>query len=63
MSANESESELDKERQLDEEKPDFESKTKTAIPFQPITKEIYWNKEEENKLRRIYRRGSIFSAR
>ena len=63
MSANESESELDKGGQLDKEEPDFESKTKAAILFQSVTKEICWNKEEENRLRDIYGRGSILSAR
>ena len=63
MSANESESELDKGGYLDMEKPDFESKTEVAVPFQPVTKEICWNKEGENKLRGIYGRGSVSSAR
>lgn len=63
MSANEFESESDERQQLNEEKPDFESKIKAAIPLQSVTKEICWNKEGENKLRGIYRRGSISSAR
>ena len=63
MSANDSESELDKKGQIDEEEPDIESRTKVAVPLQPVTKEIYWNKEGENKLRGIYRRGSVSSAR
>ena len=63
MSANESKSELDKGGQLDEEKPDFESKTKVAVPLQAVTKEICWNKKGENKLRAIYGRGSILSTR
>ena len=40
MSANESESESDKEGQLDEEEPDFKSKTEVTISLQPVTKEI-----------------------
>ena len=41
MSANKSESELDEGRQLDEEKPDFEFKTKVAVSLQPVIKEIF----------------------
>lgn len=52
MSTNESNSESDKERQLDEDKPDFESRIKAV-------KEIRWNKKRENKLRGIYGGGRI----
>ena len=48
---------------LDEEEPDFESKAEVAVFFQPVTKEICWNKEEENKLRDIYGRRSVLSTR
>ena len=34
-----------------------------AVPLQPVTKEISWNKEGENKLRGIYGTGSVSSAR
>ena len=40
MSANESKSESDEGGQLDEDEPDFESRTKEAVPLQPVTKEI-----------------------
>lgn len=63
MSANEFESDLEKEKQLDKNKPDFKSRTKAAVFFQPITKEIYLNKKRENKLRNIYKRRSVLSAR
>lgn len=56
MSANKSESESDEGGQLDEDEPDFESRTEAA-------KEISWNKEGENKLRGIYGGGSVSSAR
>lgn len=45
MSANESESESDEGGQSDEDEPDFESRTKAAVPLQPVTKKICWNKE------------------
>ena len=54
MSANESESESNKRGQSDEYEPDFEPRTKAAVPFQLVSKEICWNMEEENKLRGIY---------
>ena len=63
MSANESESESDEGGQLDEDEPGFESRTEAAVPLQPVTKEECWNKEGENKLRGIYGRGSVSSAR
>ena len=63
MSANESEHESDEVGQVDEEEPDIESRTEVAVPLQPVTKEICWNKEGENKLRGIYGRGSVSSAR
>lgn len=34
-----------------------------AVPFQLVTKEICWNKKGENKLRGIYRRRSVLSAK
>lgn len=46
-----------------EDEPDFESSTKEAVPLQAVSREICWNKEGENKLRGIYRKGLISSAR
>lgn len=63
MNANESKSQSNEGGQLDEEEPNFESKTKAAIPYQSVTKEIYWNKKRENKLKGMYERRSILSAR
>lgn len=63
MSANEFKSKSDKKKQLDEDKPDFEFRTETAISLQPITKEISWNKKRENKLKDVYGGGSILSAK
>ena len=34
-----------------------------VVPLQPVTKEICWNREGENKLRGIYGMGSVLSAR
>lgn len=34
-----------------------------AILFQPVTKDIYLNKEGENKLRGIYKKKSVLSAK
>lgn len=63
INAHESESESDEGRQLYENEPDSESRTEVAVPPQPITKETCWNKEGENKLKGIYERRSVSSAR
>ena len=63
MSANESESESDEGGQSDEDEPDFEPRTEAAVPLQPVSKEICWNKEGENNLRGIYGKRSVSSAR
>ena len=63
MSANESKFESDKGGQVDEKKPDIKSRTKVVVLLQPVTKKICWNKKGENKLRDIYRKRFISSAR
>lgn len=54
MSVNEFKFESNKKEQSDEYKPNFELKTKAAISFQPVLKEIYWNIKEKNNLKDIY---------
>ena len=43
--------------QSDEDEPDFEPRTEAAVPLQPVSKKICWNKVGENKLRGTYGKG------
>lgn len=43
--------------------PDFEFKIEVIISFQPNKKEICWDEKRENKLKGIYKKELVLSAR